>query len=279
MKKWRSLLSAVMMSFCFALSGCDIGTVTETETEPTLPAGLPGGMVSLTFDDGNFSPDMKQAFDKMRANNIPGTLYIVTNWVGDGDGHFSWSDVEYYAGICWEVGNHTKSHQHPLTLTSGIFANEVGLAEVALQQHGITASSFAIPYGDGYNLVGGQVVLDSRLLNVLNRLGCVKTSRQAFTGDNPTVLNDLATFNPMAIKVFSWKGSTPVSYIIGLIDQALAQKLWLVLVIHMVATNPDPTNNDQISLGNFQSVCNYIRNANIKTVTVSQGTAEMIYYK
>lgn len=278
MKKLKTL-SAVMALFCFSLFGCGAGTEDENATEPVSVTELPVGMVSLTFDDGNFSPDMQQAFDKMRANKIPGTLYVVTDWVGDGDGHFSWSDVEYYAGIGWEVGNHTKSHQHPLTLTPGIFANEVGLAEVALQQHGITASSFAMPYGDGYNLVGGQVVLDSSLLNVLNGLGYVKTSRQAFTGDNPTVLNYLATFNPMAIKVFSWKGSTPVSYITGLIDQASIQKQWLALVIHSIATNPDPTDADQISLSNFQSVCNYIHNANIKAVTVNQGTAEMIRYK
>jgi peptidoglycan/xylan/chitin deacetylase (PgdA/CDA1 family) len=271
-------------------NGAAVNTTTGTSTTETTSNGtteddsdssteISGGMLSFTFDDGFFNSNMQQAFEKMRLDSIPGTLYVVTDWVGDGDGHFEWPDLLYYSNLNWEIGNHTKSHKHPLEISIADFTNEVDLAEIALQQHGIQATSFAIPYGDGYALNGnGQVALNGGFLNAILGLGDIKSSRQAYKGDNDSVLNYPDTFNPMAIKVLSWKGNTLLSYIFDSIDQALAEGCWLVLVIHVITANPDPNDPDQISLADFIIGCDYIKAAGIETTTISEGVDRMMNY-
>lgn len=273
MKAVKILLFLVAVLFCFESYG----------SGSALAAGLPVGMIALTFDDGVYNSDMQQAFNKMLQHSIPGTLYVVTDWVGSG-GTFTWANIKFFDDMGWEIGNHTGSHGHPLQMTASAFISQVNLAEIALRQHGIMqVNSFAIPYGEGYNLLKGLVVLNSSLLNGLNSLGYITTSRQAFTGDNATILNDVATFNSMAVKVFSCKGSTPESYIIGLIDQAILKKQLLVLVIHEIRQIPDASDNDQIRLDMFGRICDYIAlhasQGQIVAETLSHSAGDMIFYK
>jgi peptidoglycan/xylan/chitin deacetylase (PgdA/CDA1 family) len=245
---------------------------------------MPIGVVSPTFDDGNLSSDIITGIVKMYQNGIPGTFYIVPDWIGDNDGHFTWEHLLAIDSVNWEIGNHTQSHQHPDDISNAEFVSQIDLAEQTLRTHGILqVGSLAVPYGEGYNLSNGKVVLDPAKSQGIKGLGYVTTARQAFTGDNPTILNYVADFDPLALRVWSWKQSTPESKIIGLIDQAAAEKAWLVLVIHVIAKYPDPSDNDQISLDMFLRVCDHIKaladQGRIVPKTVSKGAGMMTYYK
>jgi peptidoglycan/xylan/chitin deacetylase (PgdA/CDA1 family) len=242
-----------------------------------MPAGMTS--LSLTFDDGYYSPDMATAIAKMDSYSIPGTFYIVPGNVGDGDSHFSWDDLRTLYAKGHEIGNHTQLHGDPSKESTDAFKSDVDQGEKSLRQQGfLQVSSFAIPFGNGYNLSpGGQVVLDPDLLAALNSLGYITTSRQAFEGDNPSFFNDVSSFDPMAVRVYSWKGGTPVSYITGLINQAKINRQWLVLVVHVVTKYPDPNDKDQISLKDFETVIAYIHKNKIVTNPVTKAAGEIVY--
>lgn len=246
---------------------------------------LPVGTISITFDDGTFDWDMLLAIWGMRGKLIPGTFYIATDWVGDNDGHLFWDTLRIINNDWgWEIGNHTAGHEDPDLISIDEFTQQVKLADQALCQHGILqATSFAIPRGKCYKLVGNQVILNPDKLAALNSTGFIKTSRQAYRGDNQDEFNRIDTFNPMAIKVFSWKGYTPESKLIALLDQASAEGYGLYLVVHMPRSHPDTSDNDQIDLAMFLRVCSHIKDladkGKILPKTVSQAAGIMIYYQ
>ena len=63
-----------------------------------------------------------------------------------------------------------------------------------------------------------------------------------------------------------------VAEIEGWIDQAIANKQWLIMEWHEQRTDGDTWSNDPAVL---QAVVNYVQQHNIKTVTMSEGIAKM----
>jgi peptidoglycan/xylan/chitin deacetylase (PgdA/CDA1 family) len=229
---------------------------------------LDRAMIALTIDDGEISLLLAQPI--MTKYNVPGTTYIVPNWIGDGE-HLTWDQLwTLYWKYGWEIGNHSLSHQHLTTLSDAQIKAELEGAQAAFLQHGLLGQgAFAAPYGE----------FNDRLLGILRSVGFITSSRQAWTEDS--AFNDPATFDEWKINVVSIRSTTSYATIKSLIDQAVAGKKLLVLVIHGVAQYP--MDDYEMSTSVLSSVCSYINslrlNGKIDPVPLSKGVGKMIYYQ
>jgi len=234
--------------------------------------------LNLSFDD---CIDNKEAFNSMDAYGIVGTENVVTDWVGK-EGRLTWDDIANRKNHKWEIGNHTDQHGSAIKQGTAKFIKQGKTAQQIFLKHGfLQATSLALPFGDGYVLdKNGNVVLKPALLKAIKALGFITSARQAYVGDNPSALNHAADFNPWAIRVYSWKQGDSLSELTALVDQAVAENAFLVIVIHTVAQYPDPADEDQISLDKFKLFIDYlaveISQGRIMTTTTSDGAGQMI---
>lgn len=228
---------------------------------------LDRAMVSYTFDDGPTS--LLLAVPILSKYGIPGTAYIVTDWIGDGEHltrdqlfQLSWKNG-------WEIGNHTDSHKNLTTLSPLQIQAEVEGAQVALLHNGIVGSgALAYPFGEFNDNVIGT------LIGLKNTSG-----RQAWTEDS--AFNYPATFDPWKINVVSLRSTTTYATVKSLIDQAVVGKGYLVFVIHEMAQFPiDPY---EMSTGVLNQAASYTKtlqtNGKIDPVTISKGVGKMLYYR
>ena len=189
-------------------------------------ASLTKGYVSFTFDDGDktLNSNVLPIFSKY---SLPGTSYIVTDYVGDG-AHVTWDQITtLQSKYGWEIGNHTKSHKSLIGLTDQGVMDELQGAQTAFLAHNIkNVQALAPPFGD----------FDARTLSLMKLSGFLTSSRQAWTeGDS---FNTSANFNPWEINVVSLKSNVTVSQVKALIDAAVKDKKWLVLVLHQIVAKP-----------------------------------------
>jgi peptidoglycan/xylan/chitin deacetylase (PgdA/CDA1 family) len=228
---------------------------------------LDRAMISYTFDDGPTS--LLLAVPILSKYGIPGTAYIITDWIGDGEHltrdqlfQLSWKNG-------WEIGNHTASHKDLTTLSPLQIQAEVEGARVALLLNGIVGSgAFAYPFG-AYND------------NVIGTLtGLKETSgRQAWTEDS--AFNYPATFDEWKINVVSLRSTTTYATIKSLIDQAVAGKGYIVFVTHEMAQYPiDPYEMSTSVLTQAASYTKTLQTSGkLDPVTISKGVGKMLYYQ
>lgn len=224
-------------------------------------AGLTKGYVSFTFDDGDktINSNVLPIFSKY---SLPGTSYIVTDYVGD-NAHITWSQITaLQSKYGWEIGNHTKSHKSLIGLTDKEVVAQLKGAQDAFVAHNIkNVQALAPPFGD----------FDARTLSLIKSTGFLTSSRQAWTeGDS---FNTPANFNPWEINVVSLKSNVTVNQVKALIDQAVKDKKWLVLVLHQVVTTP--LDIYQYKTANLSTIVSYAstlkKSGKLDVVTVSKG--------
>lgn len=231
-------------------------------------ANLEVGMLTFSFDDGESSL-YTQALPALGKYNFPATAYIVTDWIGDGS-HVTQKQLRdlYWKG--WEIGNHTKSHAELLSLSYAQVKAQIQGTFDALTSWGIKPSrSLAPPYGDFNPTVISQLIVE----------GVITSSRQAWTED--LSFNDPLSWNAGAINVVSIHSTTTPAAIKDLINQAVSQKKWLVLVIHGVASiSTDDYTMERATLNVVATHANTLRSqGKLIVTTVSMGVEKIGYYQ
>lgn len=224
-------------------------------------ASLTKGYVSFTFDDGDQTlySNVRPIFSKY---SLPGTCYIVTDYVGD-DTHVTWNQIKtLQSKNGWEVGNHTKSHKSLIGLTDQEVMDQLQGAQTAFLAHSVkNVKALAFPFGD----------YDSRVIGLVKSTRFLTSGRQAWMEDD--AFNTSANFNPWALNVVSVRNTTAVSDVKALIDEAVAQKKWLVLVFHEIVSKPNDTY--QYKTSDLSSIVSYAsslkKKKKLDVVTVSQG--------
>lgn len=224
-------------------------------------ASLTKGYVSFTFDDGDKTLN-SNVLPILSKYSLPGTSYVVTDYVGD-DSHLTWSQITtLQSKYGWEIGNHTKSHKSLIGLTDQGVMDELQGAQTAFLAHNIkNVQALAPPFGD----------FDARTLALIKSTGFLTSSRQAWTETDS--FNTIANFNPWEINVVSLKSDVTVAQAKALIDQAVKDKKWLVLVLHQVITTP--LDIYQYKTANLSTIASYAstlkKSGKLDVVTVSKG--------
>lgn len=232
-------------------------------TPSTVTNPLPSAKITFTFDDG-LASTYTQARPALAANGLTGTTYVTTGCIGmttanntcranDSTPYMSWTQVKALQTAGWEIGSHTVTHPYlatsdasdgqPNVLTPAQVTTELTKSKADLAAQGINATAFASPYGD-YNGA------------VLAQVAKYYTSQRGFADQN----NNDWPYNDYIINDFHVENPITVAQVKAKIDDAVANKRWLVLTFHDIKTRPSTNPDDyEWSTANLKSVAAYAK--------------------
>jgi peptidoglycan/xylan/chitin deacetylase (PgdA/CDA1 family) len=110
---------------------------------PAAQAATNPTIVSLTFDDGD--ADQFAAAQTMKANNMRGTFYITTGWIGASD-YLTRAQLSGLAADGHEIGGHTVTHADLTQVPSDEAQAQICNGRKVLQDWGFQPTDFAYPF-------------------------------------------------------------------------------------------------------------------------------------
>ncbi|RKR20719.1 polysaccharide deacetylase family protein [Arthrobacter oryzae] len=205
-------------------------------------------LVSFTFDDSQQSA-LTQAAPTLQKYGLTGTNYVITNCVGmttvpntcranTDVPYLTWDQVTQLQNTYgWEIGSHTVDHQclvssggdcQKTKLTAAQVEAELADSKTALTAHGFNPTAFAPPYGD-YDM------------SAVARIAKYYTSMRGFadTGSNIWPLGDYLLRDVPVQEV-----TTPVATLKAKVDDAIANKTWVVFTFHDIRPAPSQVPDD-----------------------------------
>jgi peptidoglycan/xylan/chitin deacetylase (PgdA/CDA1 family) len=230
-------------------SAAPLGASNASVTPAVLPAQ--GPIISFNFDDG-FLSAYNIARPILDAAGYKGTFYIITGYFGK-PAYVSKDQVLSLQADGQEIGAHTRHHPQLATITdeaqlqSEILGSKQDLLAMGIKD----VSTFAFPEGS-FSPQAEQVVKDSGFLGA-------RTT-------NP-LLNDKNTDHYLLLRQ-RVEADTPWSDVKAAIDQATAQKKWLIIVFHRIDENGSVQSTRHEML---QQIVDYVKQKNIPVVTNEQG--------
>lgn len=225
------------------------------------PTPFNQGLVSVTFDDG-WANQYTNAFPVIKQYSIPSTFYLISGEVNDAPDYMSATQIKNLFAAGNEIGSHSVTHSDMTTLSQAQITNEFSQSQTTLQNLiGVPVKNFAYPYG-AYNaatVAAGQQYYQSQ--------------RTVSAG-----YNTKDSFNITGLKIYEVDSNISQAQVQGWIQGAIAQKSWLILVYHEVATSPvDPSDALYTTQpSDFAAEMAYLKNSGVKTVTVQQALNEIL---
>ncbi len=247
-----------IISFTVLHSLVSVGSLTldNASLVPETAHAFASGLVSFTFDDGLIS-QYTQALPIINAAGLKGSFYIVTNEPASGDsGYMTWAQIKALSAAGHEIGAHTRTHPYLTSLSAANLQSEVQGSYNDLVAQGITPKTFVYPYGD----------VNTTVENMVKTTG-FSAARGSYFGFNDTAVDHHKMYD---IRLDS---SSNLATIQQYIDQAVADKRWLVFEIHdVLANSSDPYT---ITPAFLQSVVSYVKQSGASVVTLAQGSSQL----
>ncbi len=252
MKKFLALLALAVCSIFF------LGHVNA--------AGLDKAIVAVSVDDGD-STLYSNIYPIMAANGLPFTAYIVPNYVGTA-GHVNWDQTFEMNWNGVEIGNHA-DHSDFTSMTAAKILNKINAAKNAFLVKGfIRVTSFAYPFG----------VTSTKVTKSLAKAGYTH-ARGAW--DENDKFNIPSTFNPWWIESVSFRNPRKFEDVKIFIDEAIAEKKMLGLVLHVVS--PGASGTYELPSEELEKTAAYLKQLQdsglLDVATVTQAVSKLMYYK
>lgn len=217
---------------------------------------FPAGMVSLTFDDGwishyqNARPILQNA--KLKGVFYVNSLPILEEW----DDYMNRTQVLALQSAGFEIGSHTRTHPHLPQQTDSQLQQEIGGCITELSNMGITnVTTFAYPYGEK----------DTRVINAVKAAGHTAARGVQYGYNTPTTDKYNLLIQEVGV-------GTSLATIKGWINQAKANKTWLILMFHQIDTSGTTYSTTPEIL---KGITDYLNQQAVKTVTVKEGLGMM----
>lgn len=210
------------------------------------------GKVTITFDDG-YTTTYTEAKQRMDQHGFPGVAYIITDLAGT-PGRMTLDQLQGLHEAGWDVSSHTKTHK--LLVSDSPNADEI-------KRELLDSKKWLIHNGfyrgaQHYSSPGGQ--FNEEILNEIKNY--YRTHR--------TIMEEKECYppaDPYLLKIRNIINTTPVEAVQRWIDEAAANKEWLILVFHKVA---EPADIETIVPPSaFQAIVDYLGKANVDVVTMS----------
>ncbi len=224
------------------------------------PVPFNRGIVSVTFDDG-WANQYTNAFPLLKQYGLNGTFYIISGELTYQPDYMSLAQVKNLQAAGNEIGSHSVTHPDLTTLSQANLVNEMSQSQATLQNAlGTPVTDFAYPFG-AYNAntitVGKQYYQSQRTVN-----GGINTK------DN---------FDITTLKIYEVDSNISQAQVQGWVQAAIAQKGWLILVYHEIATTPsDPTDALYTTQpSDLNAELNYIKQSGVAVETVNQALNEI----
>lgn len=213
------------------------------------------GMVTIAFDDG-FKSAYDVALPILQSEKIHANFFLITDAPRKADHlYMNETEIRKIASEGHEIGSHSQTHPYLTRISEDKMKEEVSGSKKDLALLYIRACTFAYPYDD-YN---------DAIRNAVIRAGYVgaRTSDSGFNfRDSDRFLlktqNVLVTTTPEQIR--AW------------IDNAVANRTWVILLFHSIDRTGSPYS---VTPETLQTTINYLRSNKVKTVTVVEGIQYM----
>ncbi len=267
-------------------------TIPVTVSNPAPQAGTSAPLSFLITASGFVSIDFDDGYQSMYDNGLPifdaagirTTQYIITgNTLDDtivnpdlgpvgvgNDGFVTWDEVQTMAANGHEIGAHTRTHQALSTLckvpacsVADTLTNEINGSKADLIAQGLNPLTFAYPYGDyGYpNSAIGLTVQSAGFVGA-------RDSDAGYNGDPGH-----GTIMPYYLWCQAGETdlNTTLANLTGYIDYAVANRLWLIILLHRVDDNSPENTSISISSMILQGMVDHIVQNSVNVVTNSEG--------
>ncbi|MCX8030012.1 MAG: polysaccharide deacetylase family protein [Thermodesulfovibrionales bacterium] len=207
--------------------------------------------VSITFDDG-YASVYKDAFPILSKYDFPATVFVVTSYIGNLPDFMSWGQLYILTKHGkWEIGSHSHTHPNFTKLKRSEIENELNHSKEILISKGFSPVGFASPYGQ----------FDETVLESIK-----KSYFYHRNAGRPPWLNSLYNIDVFNINAVTIYYDTSFEEMKVKIDRAIAEKKWLVLVIHDVVKGKPKSY--QINLELLEKTLRYLKEHNVKVVTI-----------
>jgi peptidoglycan/xylan/chitin deacetylase (PgdA/CDA1 family) len=216
------------------------------------------GMVTITLDDG-WATQYTKARPALNARNIDATYALVTHALAQGwGGYMTTPQVRTLVAEGNDIASHTLTHPNLTTLSAPQLTSELQDSQAWLVSNLDLPAvpNFVVPYG----------IYDSTVQSAIRQF--YGSSRTVNAGRN---FRDTLMYELRGNDVHR---AVTVNTVRGWIDQALAEKSWLILVFHEFVDGT-PTRDTQYKTAHFTAILDYVRTRGARTVTLSQGVAMM----
>lgn len=222
------------------------------------PTGFSKGIVSVDFDDG-WKNIYANGLPLLLKYGIPSTQYIISGKVG-ATGYMTKAQIAAFQTQGSEIGSHSVTHSDLTTLTPAQLTTELSKSQTTLRSYfgNTVATEFATPYGS-YN---ANVIAGIKKYYVSHR-------------STDVGFNSKDNFNPYNIVVQNVQATTSTAQVKAWIDQALAQKTWLVLVYHQVENQVAAEDTDAVKTSDLDAQLNYIKSSGITVKTQGAALADV----
>jgi peptidoglycan/xylan/chitin deacetylase (PgdA/CDA1 family) len=224
------------------------------------PLPLNRGLVSITFDDG-WTNQYTNAFPLLKQYGLPATFYIISGELTDQPDYMSATQVKNLQVAGNEIGSHTITHPDLTTVSATQLQNEMKNSQATLQSVvGVPITNFAYPYG-AYN--ANTIAVGKQYYQ----------SQRSVGGG----LNTKDSLNLTQLKIQEVDSNISQAQVQGWINAAIAQKAWLILVYHEIATTPvDPTDALYTTQpADINAELAYLKNSGVTVLTVNQAINEI----
>jgi len=179
----------------------------------------PGGIVSITFDDGSKS-QYENGLRLSSQYGIKGTIFLNTKHIGD-DWRMGWDDVAAFHAAGWEIASHGYTHPHLTELSENMVIAELDQAIADIEEKiGITPVSFAAPFGD-FNAAVLDLIDERYAYNM-----------RAWSENNGR--NPIDGVDALMIERLSIEQDTDPVFVCEQMEKAAQNNEWLVLMVHEV---------------------------------------------
>jgi len=217
-------------------------------------------MVSLSFDDG-WKNQLTRGVPILDTYGFKGTFYVITRMpeymLHEGEGRMTLDEWKHLAVAGHEIGGHSQTHPNLARLLPWRAKKEIVGSYDDLVALGITPSTFAYPYGIRNFLVRGMASGSPYVAARLAQGNAIDMARLP---------------NRYAIPAYCVMAADSFETIQTMIDNAVANKHWLILAFHQIENNPPPWGSEPEML---DRICAYLKEKNIRVVTIADGIKEV----
>lgn len=216
------------------------------------------GAVTISFDDG-WGSQYTNAVPKLKSAGLPATFNITTQQMYDHGfiGFMSKAQVQELYTAGFEIGAHTRTHQHLPTLSDAGKINEIAGSRQDLQAMGIQpVETFAYPFGE----------YDQATIAIVKNAGF--TSARSTIDGTATAVSDQYQLARQSVEI-----DTTLQQVITWVEQARADKVWLILAFHQVTDANNVRYNTKPAV--FNEIIDYLVAQKVTVVTMEEGVASM----
>lgn len=218
-------------------------------------AYAPPARLTFTFDDvaDRVYDNARPSFE---AHGLPAVVYAETLYLGNEDWTMTWeemNDLEDRLG--WEIGSHSITHPDLRTVSNTKLNHELTQSKRTLEEHGLSITSFATPYG----------AYDERVLKAISKY---YTSHRAAWG-GPNIWPDI--YNDYELIVLEASHNIAPETVMGWIDEAAANGQWLILLLHDVVDGVPA--EYEYNKDDLRKIVDHAAASPIKVVTMTEGLA------